>query len=56
MWRNFSRDAGVSTVDLSHESFPNLVTGYVGVLIFVFQPIADRKFTILIKYARDVEF
>ncbi len=55
VWRNFCRDACVSTIDLSHKGFPDFVTGYIGVLIFVFQPIADREFTFLIEYARDLE-
>ena len=55
MWRNFCRDACVSTIDFSHKGFPHLVTGYIGVLILVFQPIADREFTFLIENARDVE-
>ena len=55
MWRNFCRDACVSTIDFSHKGFPNLVTGYISVLIFVFQPIADGEFTVLIEHARDVE-
>jgi hypothetical protein len=32
-----------------------LVTRRVGVLIFVFQPIADREFTFFVEYARDVK-
>ena len=32
-----------------------MVTRRVGVLIFIFQPIADCEFTFLIEYARDVE-
>ena len=56
MWRNFCRDTCVSTIDFSHEGFPNLVTGHISVLILVFQPITDCKFNILIEYARDVEF
>ena len=54
--RNFCRDACVSTIDFSHKCFPHLVTSYIGVLILVFQPIADCEFPILIEYARDVEF
>ena len=56
VWRNFCRDACVSTIDFSHEGFPHLVTSYIGVLILVFQPIANREFPILIENARDVEF
>ena len=56
MWRDFCRDACISAIDFSHKGFPDLVTRYIGVLILVFQPIADREFSILIEYARDVEF
>ena len=56
MWRNFQSNTSVSTIDFSHKGFPHLVAGNIGVLILVFQPIADCKFTFLIKYARDVEF
>ena len=55
MWRNFQSYTSVSTIDFSHKGFPHLVTGYIGVLILVFQPIANREFPILIEYARDVE-
>ena len=56
MWRNFSRGTSVSAINFNHENFLNLVTGYIGVLIFVFQPIANRKFTILIEYTCDIKF
>ena len=56
MWRNFQGYTSVSTIDFSHKGFPHLVAGNIGVLILVFQPIADREFPILIEYARNVEF
>lgn len=56
MWRNFQSNTSVSTIDVSHKGFPHLDAGNLGVLIFVFQPIANCTFTFLIEHARDVEF
>ena len=56
MWRDFSDNTRVTAVYFTHEGLPDLVTSRVGVLIFIFQPIADCEFPILIEYARDVEF
>jgi len=55
MWCDFRGDTRVLGIDFTHEGLPDLVTRRVGVLIFVFQPIADCEFTFLIEYARDVE-
>ena len=55
MWRDFSGNTRVAAIDFTHEGLPDLVTRRVGVLIFVFQPITDCEFTLLIEYARDVE-
>ena len=55
MWRDFSDNAPVPAIDFTQESLPDLVTRYVGVLIFMFQPIAKREFPILVEYARNEE-
>ena len=55
MWRNSSGYTRVAAINFTHEGIPDLVTRRVGVLIFIFQPIADCEFTFLVEYARDVK-
>ena len=41
VWCDFRGDARVLGIDCCHEGFPDLVAGQIGILVFIFQPVAD---------------